>query len=250
MPSAAETRALALIKGRKLKRTNAITAFLCGAVPGLLANLFISASWQRWVLGIAIGLLWANAFEYVYHRFLLHWPKSSFGKGHLLHHRTVGMPEEPEHVTFGSSPIWVAVLFAVNGIPALLIDLALGWRIAPGILVGFSLYLVVVEEIHWRIHLGGWLPPGVRWAREYHFAHHDIADGRFNVFFPIFDFVFGNIRPPMEQTQAAEMAAALTASDRGGAGPLTAWVDAAVVWTWMTVVTIAIRYFWNAKASC
>lgn len=59
-------------------------------------------------------------------------------------------------------------------------------------LVGFTVYFISVEEIHWRIHLGGWLPPGLRRGREYHLAHHDIPDARFNVFLPIFDLVFGN----------------------------------------------------------
>ncbi len=108
MLSAQEVRAAALVAGRRLKRQNAITAILCGAVPGLFAGAFIHVAPRGWLLGILVGLLWSNAFEYFYHRYLLHWPKSSFGQGHLLHHLTTGRPEEPEHVTFGSSPVWVA----------------------------------------------------------------------------------------------------------------------------------------------
>jgi hypothetical protein len=56
--------------------------------------------------------------------------------------------------------------------------------------LGFVAYQVTVEEFHWRIHLGGWLPPGLQWTREYHLAHHDRPDGRFNIFLPVFDAVF------------------------------------------------------------
>jgi hypothetical protein len=244
MATAAEIRDASLRIGRKLKRTNAVTASLCGAVPGIIAGLCLHPSGQRWLTGIIIGLLWANAFEYVYHRFLLHWPKSVFGQGHLLHHLTTGAPEEPEHVTFGSSPLWVAILFAINGIPALIADVCLGLQVAPGILVGFSLYLIGVEEIHWRIHLGGWLPPGLGWAREYHMAHHDIPTGRYNVFFPVFDLVFGNIRPPLEQTQAAAMARSIPAGAPGEDGWVLA-LEEAILCLWAVGITIGVRYFWN-----
>jgi hypothetical protein len=247
MSTVGEIRAAALVIGRKRKHANAITALLCGAIPGLIASLYMIVLWHRWLLGIIVGLLWANAFEYFYHRFLLHCPRSSFGKKHLLHHRTIGTPEEPEHVTFGSSPWWVAALFAANGIPALVLDLRLGGGLAPGILTGFSAYLIAVEEIHWRIHLGGWLPPGLQWARKYHLAHHDIPDGRFNVFFPVFDFLFGNIRPPIEQTTAVSMDAAVFAFKRDTAGWLVGWLKTGVVWVWVVAVGIGIRYFWNAR---
>jgi hypothetical protein len=151
----------------------------------MILGLCFSTSWERWIIGLAIGLLWGNAFEYGYHRWLLHWPQSSFGKGHLLHHGTLGSPEEPEHVTFGNSRLRVTALFWSNGIPLLVLDRWLGLGVSPGIMTAWSFYLIAVEEIHWRIHLGGWLPPGLNAARGYHLAHHDIADGRFNVFFPL-----------------------------------------------------------------
>jgi hypothetical protein len=192
-PAASENRSSALLRGQSVKRANALTAVLSGALPGVLLGLYVQPKISRLLVGLVIGLLWANGFEYVYHRYLLHWPASSLGKGHLLHHATVGRSEEPEHVTFGSSPLWVASLFLANGLPVVLIDII--WRIGitPGILMGFSIYFMAVEEIHWRIHLGGWLPPGLRRARDYHLAHHDTPDARFNVFLPIFDLLFGNL---------------------------------------------------------
>lgn len=197
-----------------------------------------------WLIGIAIGMLWANAFEYFYHRYLLHLPKSSFGKGHLLHHSTVGRPEEPEHLPFGNSPLYIAILFAANGVLALGIGQLLHLRTSPGMLTGFSLYLILVEEIHWRIHMGEWLPLVMEPVREYHMAHHDIPDGRFNVFFPIFDYLFGNIRPEIAQTEARAMSqAALNSNDRLG---MLSLLESACLWGWMVVVAIGIRYFWHS----
>ncbi len=241
---AAEIRTAALVQGRHLKRTNAIAALLCGAVPGLTLSLLTPRIHHHWTLGIAIGLLWGNAFEYFYHRYLLHWPKSFFGQGHLMHHLTTGKPEEPEHVTFGSSPLWVAILFWSNGIPTATADVLFHWGVAPGILTGYSLYLIIVEEIHWRIHLGGWLPPGLRQARIYHLAHHDIPGGRFNVFFPLFDLLFGNIDPPVDLTEAKAMARAVPDWEN------PAWVGAleqAVLWVWIVGLAIGARYFWTAR---
>ena len=242
---AEERRAAALAKGRKLKRNNALTALACGALPGILiARWWVHPSLLSSLVGLLIGLLWANAFEYFYHRYLLHLPKSSFGREHLLHHSTLGQPEEPEHVTFGSSPLYLMILFATNGVLAL----AIGWLtqavIAPGILSGFSLYFVMVEEIHWRIHMGERLPGFMDSVREYHMAHHDIPDGRFNVFFPVFDYVFGNIRPEIAQTEAHLMAkSALESNENEGASG--SW-EAALVWSWLMVISVGARHFWNS----
>ena len=117
---------------------------------------------------------------------------SSFGRGHLDHHMHVGTPGEPEHVSLGRRPFHIALLFASNGIVVIALDLLLGFRVAPGIFVGWTVYLVAAEEIHWRIHMDGWLPPGLRFARAYHMSHHEIPNTRYNVFLPFCDFLFGN----------------------------------------------------------
>jgi fatty acid hydroxylase family protein len=197
VPTVGELRAIAFEHGRTKKRNNAIVALLSGAVPGVILGIHLSASWERWLIGLAIGLIWGNAFEYSYHRWLLHRPQSSFGRGHLQHHMAVGTPEEAEQVTLGRSPLHIALLFASNGVVVIAIDLLFALRITPGILVGWTVYLITAEEIHWRIHMQGWLPPGLRFARAYHMSHHDIPNTRYNVFLPLFDFVFGHSRDPL-----------------------------------------------------
>lgn len=69
------------------------------------------------------------------------------------------------------------------------------WVILSGVRIGWSVYLIATEEIHWRIHMNGWLPLGLRFARAYHMSHHGIPNSRYNVFLPLFDYLFGSIGP-------------------------------------------------------
>jgi Fatty acid hydroxylase superfamily len=193
--TSAELRDLAIRNGLGKKRNNAIMAVLSGALPGLVLGYYLAPHWKCWVAGVTIGLLWSNAFEYAYHRWLLHRPRSSFARGHLQHHMHVGASDEPEHVSLGRHPYHIALLFAGNGIAVMGLDLLIGFKIAPGIFVGWTVYLVIAEEIHWRIHMDCWLPPGLRFARAYHMTHHDFPNTRYNVFLPLCDLLFGNSAP-------------------------------------------------------
>jgi Fatty acid hydroxylase superfamily len=193
-PTAEQTRAAAIARGRAKKRDNAITAVLCGCLPAVILEVMFPAHLERWLIAFLLGLLWANGFEYFYHRFLLHVPGNLFAHRHLLHHMSVGTPTEGEQVNLGGKPIWVALLFVVNGAPVVLLDLILRLGVVQGIFLGFVVYLLAVEEIHWRIHMEEWLPPGLRFAKAHHLAHHERADERFNVFLPLFDSLFGSMR--------------------------------------------------------
>ena len=199
MPSSTELEELAFRHGRSKKRKNAIVALFSGGVPAAILTFLFPFNWQRWFLGLCLGLVWGNAFEYAYHRWLLHRPRSAFGRGHLEHHAKVGKSDEPEHVSLGKSPLHIFFLFVANGILVISVDFLLDLRIAAGIFVGWSAYLNTAEEIHWRIHLGGWLPRGLRFARAYHMRHHDIPNSHYNVFLPVFDLLCGSnarLHPP------------------------------------------------------
>jgi hypothetical protein len=189
-----QIREAALEYGRSSKRANAGAALACGAIPALGLGWLWSPEPWAWVAGIFLGLLYANFFEYIYHRWLLHTPGGFLTKYHLIHHSTVGLPDEPAHVTIGGGPQYVALLFAVNGLVVVPLDWLLGFGLAPGMFLAFGLYMITTEEVHWRIHVGAWLPGAMRLSREHHFAHHDYPNGRFNVFFPLFDWLFGTTR--------------------------------------------------------
>ena len=186
--------ARAIESGRAKKRNNAIVAVLSGVVPAAILNFYFPAHSMRWLLGFIVGLVWGNAFEYAYHRWLLHQPRSIFARGHLEHHRTVGSPEQAEHINFGRTPLNVVALFAGNGILLFALEAFFHLRIAPGVLLGWTSYLILLEEIHWRLHMEEWLPPGLHFARAYHLSHHDVPNTRYNVFLPLFDFLFGNAK--------------------------------------------------------
>jgi hypothetical protein len=191
-----EITVAAIARGRAIKRINALTAVLCGGVPAVVLGSLFPASTGRWVAGFVLGLLWASLFEYSYHRFLLHLPGTFFARRHLEHHATVGTATEAEHVNLGGSPVWVVAMFAINGVPVVILDALLGLRIAPGMLIAFSAYFLTTEEFHWRIHLGEWLPPGFQGTRAYHLAHHTRPDARFNIFLPLWDLMFRTAGSP------------------------------------------------------
>jgi hypothetical protein len=195
VPTRTKLTEIAVRHGRDKKRRNAIAALLCGAIPAVLLSYYSvsAASWELWLLGFIVGLIWGDAFEYVYHRWLLHRPRSPLGNGHHEHHAQIGTPEQAEHVALISSPLNIVLLFVSNGVPAFLVASWMGlWGILSGVFIGWTVYLIVTEEIHWRIHMNRWLPPGLRFARAYHLSHHDIPNSRYNVFLPLVDLLFGS----------------------------------------------------------
>ena len=56
-------------------------------------------------------------------------------------------------------------------------------------IASFSLYYIAFEEIHWRTHMGGWLPKWLHGAARHHMLHHARDTGSFNVFLPLFDWL-------------------------------------------------------------
>jgi Fatty acid hydroxylase superfamily len=195
MPTATDICPATLARSLAAKRRNALTATIFG---GLLAALLLevfSFKPAGFLTGIFLGLLYANAFEYFFHRFLLHPPGRTLAHYHMLHHSTWGTPDEPLYVNFAKNPLIVVLLFAVNALPIVALDYLLRAGFAPGIMVGFVVYFVLYEELHWRIHLGGWLPSWLEPAKRHHLMHHAAAEERFNIFLPLFDWLFGHARP-------------------------------------------------------
>ena len=168
--------------GRRKIRNSQATAVVAGA-------LFLSSNWLgwgRWPLGLVLGLLYSNAFEYVAHRVLLHGTTGYLHRGHERHHVSWGRDDEGLYVRFGP-PVAVVGLLAVNSLPLILLD-RLGAGIGGGAFIGFVVYYVLYEELHWRIHLG-YLPPWLAWMRKHHFAYHKGETGRYSVLVPVWDRV-------------------------------------------------------------
>jgi hypothetical protein len=189
------SRSAEIARAHRVKRRNAITALLSGSIlVAVVLELVHFDSREldplRLVLGFLAGVLYANGFEYVLHRFLLHWGEGFLVQRHGLHHDTAGAAEEPRYVNFATSPWVVVLVFVLNGLPVFALEFFLRTGFAVGIFAGFTLYFIAYEEIHWRFHLGGWLPGWLRSARNHHMLHHGGFEGRYNVFLPIFDWIF------------------------------------------------------------
>jgi sterol desaturase/sphingolipid hydroxylase (fatty acid hydroxylase superfamily) len=190
-----DSRSAEIARARRVKRVNAITALLIGSILAALLLELVPLEGRafdplHFVAGFLAGLIYANTFEYVLHRFFLHWGEGFLVQRHGLHHDTAGAPEEPRYVNFATSPWVVVLVFVLNALPALALELFLRAGLAVGILAGFTLYFIAYEEIHWRFHLGGRLPGWLRAARNHHMLHHGGFEGRYNVFLPIFDWIF------------------------------------------------------------
>ena len=190
-----DSRSAEIARARTVKRRNAITALLIGSFVVVLILELVPFEGRALdplhiLAGFLAGLLYANAFEYVLHRFFLHWGEGFLVQRHGLHHDTAGAPEEPRYVNFATSPWVVVLIFVLNAIPVFALELFLHAGLSVGILAGFTAYFIAYEEIHWRFHLGGWLPGWLRAARTHHMLHHGGFEGRYNVFLPICDWIF------------------------------------------------------------
>ena len=185
-------RTVANAQGFRIKRNNLIAASLSGS-----ALLFISikllphstVSVRDLLVGLVAGLLYANGFEYCLHRFLLHAGRGVFCEQHLVHHTSLQSPDAARYVNFSSNPWGVVALFVANAVPFLILQWITHMAWIIGVFPSFAVYYMAFEEIHWRTHMGGWLPGWLRPAARHHLLHHARGTERFNVFLPIFDRV-------------------------------------------------------------
>jgi hypothetical protein len=81
------------------------------------------------------------------------------------------------------------LLFAANALPVFALEHVAHAGLAPGMIAGFTVYYVLYEDIHWRMHVGG-LPRWLQGARHHHMMHHGGFEGRYNVFLPLCDWIF------------------------------------------------------------
>jgi hypothetical protein len=193
MPSDEAIRSETKAQGLRIKRKNLVAAASSGAIMAGISLWFFPHSMPRIFGGFALGFFYANGFEYCLHRFILHGPRGFFREQHIVHHATLNSPEAARYVNFSSNPWGVVALFFANGAPFLFLQWIFrdGWT--AGVFVGFAIYYIAFEEIHWRMHMGGWLPKWLRPAARHHLLHHAQDLVRFNVFLPIFDWLAGSV---------------------------------------------------------
>jgi hypothetical protein len=182
-------------QGLRIKRNNLLAALLSGAILVWISLRFFPYSVTRILSGLVLGFFYANAFEYCLHRFVLHAGRGFFGQQHMVHHTTLNSPEAARYVNFSRNPWGVVALFAANAAPFLVLAWIFGNGWTAGVFASFAVYYIAFEEIHWRTHMGGWLPKWLRPAARHHMLHHARDTGRFNVFLPIFDWIVEGLQP-------------------------------------------------------
>jgi hypothetical protein len=182
-------------QGLRIKRNNLLAALLSGTVLVWISLRFFPYSITRVLAGFVLGFFYANGFEYCLHRFVLHSGRGFFGQQHMVHHTTLNSPEAARYVNFSSNPWGVVALFAANAAPFLFLTWIFGNGWTAGVFASFAIYYIAFEEIHWRTHMGGWLPKWLRPAARHHMLHHARDTGRFNVFLPVFDWIVEGFQP-------------------------------------------------------
>jgi Fatty acid hydroxylase superfamily len=182
-------------QGLRIKRNNLLAALLSGSILVWISILIFPHSTAGILGGFVLGFFYANGFEYCLHRFVLHAGRGVFCEQHMVHHTTLNSPEAARHVNFSRNPLGVVALFFANAAPFLFLQWIFrnGWT--AGVFASFTIYYIAFEEIHWRSHMGGWLPKLVRPAARHHLLHHARDTGRFNVFLPIFDWLVDRVHP-------------------------------------------------------
>ncbi len=181
----------------RLSRTHiSIPLIIFGAYSvGLLYWSVTHTSLSLWAtLGLfVLGLLTFTFVEYLVHRYVYHvsthteWRKTFQYKAHGVHHE---FPKDKDRLAM---PPLLSITVAT--ILLLLFRLVMGdltFAFLPGFLVGYASYLA----IHYIVHI--YQPPKnffrVLWIN--HSIHHyKDGDSVFGVSSPLWDYIFGTIRP-------------------------------------------------------
>jgi len=187
MLSEGEIRAETRAEGFRTKRNNLLAAALSGSILIWISLLFFPHTLAGILGGFLLGFFYANGFEYCLHRFVLHAGRGMFCRQHMVHHETLDAPDMARHVNFSRNPWGVVALFFANAAPFLFLQWSFRNSWTAGVFASFTIYYIAFEEIHWRSHMGGWLPLWLRPAARHHLLHHAHDTGRYNVFLPLFD---------------------------------------------------------------
>ena len=183
-----------------------------------LWNLRDVRGWE-W-LTIPLVFLFANAFEWRVHKYVLHrkmWPLAEIYNKHTPMHHGVYVPGDME---IRSTKEFRLVLIPASGVLAIVLSTAplaagLGHFLAPNVgwlfLVTAGLYMVTYELTHLSFHLAedGFVGRRkiIQLLRQHHTRHHEprlMQNWNFNVTIPLFDWVLGTTWKADHNPEAVE----------------------------------------------
>lgn len=167
--------------------------------------------------GFLLFFLYANLFEYVFHRWIMHrrWRLLPYPwEVHtLLHHEVFGgnatyRVQGEKHRDAILFEWWQApLLLAVHAPLVWGAQIASGLPLFWGGMGALATYYALYEYLHWCMHnpAGRWLE-GTRLFQHldaHHRLHHGTWRINFNVVFPLADLLFGTFRPASALPQPA-----------------------------------------------
>jgi hypothetical protein len=164
--------------------------------------------------GFVLGLLYANPFEYGFHRWVLHRRsgllRHPYQMHALLHHR-VFQGDATYHVQHeGDRDLilfewWQGLLMLAARAPAVWgLQAISGVPVFWGGMTALAVYYALYEYLHWCMHnpAGRWVEhrSAFRVLDAHHRLHHRLWRVNFNVVLPIADMVFGTFeRAPSDE---------------------------------------------------
>ncbi len=125
-----------------------------------------------------VGWLYTSLVEYGWHRWMLH---SGHHAVHNAHHKAF---YTGDYGDLGLLSIWVLVSAAAHVVLAWVF---LGFTLAAIFALSVFTYLGALEFLHEWIH-----NHPQAWIAQRHIAHHQLPTGNFNVFLPVWDFIFAS----------------------------------------------------------
>jgi hypothetical protein len=171
--------------------------------------------------GFALCFLYANLFEYVFHRWVLHRRSRlllySYRVHSLLHHQVfhgdatyhVQHEEDRDLILFRW---WQGPLMLAAHAPAVwALEVISGFAVLWGAMTALAAYYALYEYLHWCMH-----NPAGRWIERrsafqildaHHRLHHGLWRVNFNVVLPIADAIFGTFRRATPGQDTSEGAA-------------------------------------------
>lgn len=158
-------------------------------IMGGLAALLAGAPRLHWAMLLAavLGFLAWTLIEYILHRYVLH-GLQPFKGWHQEHH------DRPMALIGAPTALSLVLFVVVAWLPlALVFGSWLALAATLGLVVGYSLYLVVHHGVHhWKSRPGSWFAAR---KREHAIHHMRGIEGWYGVTTPFWDKVFGSQRP-------------------------------------------------------
>jgi len=161
--------------------------------------------------GVVVGMLLWSLTEYLLHRFVFHRIGASLAGRRLyfvLHGVHHDFPTDRSRLVMPlgvSIPIGVVVDLFLR----LVLTPTIGAAYVDPVFVGFGVGYLAYDGIHYATHHFRMTSPIGRWLKRYHMVHHHTGENaRWGVSSPLWDWVFGTLKPSDHRSAISDQQAA------------------------------------------